>query len=59
MCVVSDPGRSGKEAEPAPPDGFHGGFGLQVVEQLACRWGHDREDGGRYRVWAELARDAG
>jgi anti-sigma regulatory factor (Ser/Thr protein kinase) len=56
VCAVSDPGRSGTEAETAPVDGFHGGFGLRVVEELAHRWGHERQAGGRYRVWAELAR---
>lgn len=56
VCAVSDPGRSGKEAEPAPVDGFHGGFGLRVVDELASRWGHERQPGGRYRVWAELTR---
>jgi anti-sigma regulatory factor (Ser/Thr protein kinase) len=57
-CSVSDPHRSGKVAEPAPEDQLHGGFGLRVVEQLAARWGTERERDGRYRVWAELARDA-
>jgi anti-sigma regulatory factor (Ser/Thr protein kinase) len=56
LCVVCDPGRSGKEAETTPLDGFHGGFGLRVVDELASRWGHERQDGGRYRVWAELRR---
>lgn len=56
LCSVSDPGRSGEEAEPAPYERLHGGFGLRVVEQLASRWGRERLDGGRYRVWAELAR---
>jgi anti-sigma regulatory factor (Ser/Thr protein kinase) len=55
VCSVSDPGRSGKEAEPAREDELHGGFGLRVVEQLASRWGSERQGGGRYRVWAELA----
>lgn len=56
VCAVSDPGRSGKEAEATPVDGFHGGFGLRVVDELASRWGHERQAGGRYRVWAELSR---
>lgn len=59
MCSVSDPGRSGQEAEIASVDRLHGGFGLRVVEQLASRWGREREDGGRYRVWAEVARRSG
>jgi anti-sigma regulatory factor (Ser/Thr protein kinase) len=59
VCSVSDPGRSGKEAEPASPDRLHGGFGLRVVEQLASNWGHERQAGGRYRVWAELTRGSG
>jgi anti-sigma regulatory factor (Ser/Thr protein kinase) len=58
VCSVSDPGRSGREAEIASADRLHGGFGLRVVDQLASRWGREREDGGRYRVWAEVARPA-
>ncbi len=59
VCSVSDPGRSGGEAEPAPVGGLNGGFGLRVVEQLSSAWGSERVDGGRYRVWAEVARAAG
>lgn len=54
LCSVWDPGRSGKVAEPAPDERLHGGFGLRVVEQLAARWGTERENTGRYRVWAEV-----
>jgi anti-sigma regulatory factor (Ser/Thr protein kinase) len=54
VCSVVDPGRSGKEAEPASADRLNGGFGLRVVEQLAARWGSERDPSGRYRVWAEL-----
>jgi anti-sigma regulatory factor (Ser/Thr protein kinase) len=59
LCAVSDPGRSRTEAVPAPADRLHGGFGLRVVDQLASRWGHERQDSGRYRVWAELTRGSG
>ncbi len=59
LCAVSDPGRSGTEAAPAPVDRLHGGFGLRVVDQLASRWGRERQDSGRYRVWAELVRGSG
>jgi anti-sigma regulatory factor (Ser/Thr protein kinase) len=59
LCSVSDPGRSGTEAEPASVSRLHGGFGLRVVEQLASRWGRERERGGRYRVWAELSISVG
>lgn len=55
-CSVSDPGRTDDVAEPAAEDRLHGGFGLRVVNQLAARWGTEREAGGRYRVWAEMAR---
>lgn len=56
VCSVSDPGRTGKIARPAVGERLGGGFGLRVVEQLASRWGTERQDGGRYRVWAEVAR---
>jgi serine/threonine-protein kinase RsbW len=52
---VLDPGRSGRGAVSAVDEGrTAGGWGLQIVEQLARRWGTERPDG--YRVWAELAR---
>ena len=53
LISVQDPGTSGKVAEvQRPSDLGEGGVGLWVVEQLARRWGTER-DGG-YRVWAEL-----
>ena len=55
-CSVSDPHRTSDLAEPAPADRRQGGFGLRVVEQVAARWGAERERDGRYRVWAEVAR---
>jgi anti-sigma regulatory factor (Ser/Thr protein kinase) len=57
LCSVSDPHRTATVAEPAPEDRLVGGFGLRVVEQLAARWGTERERDGRYRVWAEVARE--
>lgn len=56
-CSVSDPGRTDTLAEPALEERLHGGFGLRVVDQLAARWGTEHENGGRYRVWAEVARE--
>jgi anti-sigma regulatory factor (Ser/Thr protein kinase) len=56
-CSVSDPHRTAKIAELATEDRLRGGFGLRVVEQLAARWGTERERDGRYRVWAEVARE--
>jgi len=48
---VRDPGVSGQDAEVRP--GFKlGGFGLLIIDQLAVRWGSERERG--YRVWAEV-----
>ena len=51
--AVVDPGLSGTNARPRPGGEDLGGFGLRLVDQLACRWGSERTD--RYRVWAELA----
>jgi anti-sigma regulatory factor (Ser/Thr protein kinase) len=56
LFSVSDPHRTTQVAEPAPDDRLNGGFGLRVVEQLAARWGTERERNGRYRVWVEVAR---
>jgi anti-sigma regulatory factor (Ser/Thr protein kinase) len=56
LCSVSDPHKTAQVAEPAPDDRLNGGFGLRVVEQLAARWGTERERDGRYRVWAEMTR---
>jgi anti-sigma regulatory factor (Ser/Thr protein kinase) len=48
---VRDPGRSGREAEVRSGQTV-GGWGLQIVEQLAERWGSERAEG--YQVWAEI-----
>jgi anti-sigma regulatory factor (Ser/Thr protein kinase) len=54
VLSVRDPGLSGQNAAVAVGDGrTFGGLGLWVVEQLARRWGAERNHG--YRVWAELA----
>jgi anti-sigma regulatory factor (Ser/Thr protein kinase) len=54
---VQDPGLSGRDAVPASlTETRTGGRGLQIVDQLADRWGADRPDG--YRVWAEVVRSA-
>lgn len=51
---VQDPGISGQDAHPRPTDVLsNGGWGLMIIEQLAVRWGAEREDG--YRVWADVA----
>jgi serine/threonine-protein kinase RsbW len=50
---VRDAGASGTVA-PREPD-HRGGYGLQLVDALAHRWGVIRGDGTR--VWAELATD--
>jgi anti-sigma regulatory factor (Ser/Thr protein kinase) len=53
---VHDPGRSGTGVRPAGDEQRKvGGWGLQIVEQLARRWGVDRPGG--CLVWAELARE--
>jgi anti-sigma regulatory factor (Ser/Thr protein kinase) len=48
---VLDPG-SGGELRRRPGD-EHGGWGLAIVERVACAWGHGRE-GGRTLVWFEV-----
>jgi serine/threonine-protein kinase RsbW len=54
LISVHDPGLSGQEATPRSPAQLGvGGFGLQIVDRLALRWGAERPDG--YWVWAELA----
>lgn len=53
VCVT-DPGTSGGEAEPTEGEAPYGGFGLKLVDQLAERWGSERAEGGRLRVWAEV-----
>jgi anti-sigma regulatory factor (Ser/Thr protein kinase) len=54
MISVHDPGLSDQVAHQRAPgaDGA-GGWGLQIVDRLAARWGSQRDDG--YQVWAELA----
>jgi anti-sigma regulatory factor (Ser/Thr protein kinase) len=51
---VLDPGRSGGTARISAGDGWAGGLGLKIVEQLARQWGSNRSADG-YEVWAELA----
>jgi anti-sigma regulatory factor (Ser/Thr protein kinase) len=51
---VSDPGISGGHAEKQAVGSAAGGFGLQLVDRLARRWGEEREPDGRHRVWAEV-----
>jgi anti-sigma regulatory factor (Ser/Thr protein kinase) len=54
IISVRDPGLSGRSAAPRSTDVSEpGGWGLRIVEQLAHRWGAERQDG--YLVWAELA----
>lgn len=54
LISVHDPGISGASVQPRRPEhSALGGWGLQIAEQLAERWGSERPDG--YRVWAELA----
>lgn len=52
LIAVTDVGRS--EKTPTLRDAMRdGGFGLGIVEAVACRWGAERRDG--LRVWAEIA----
>lgn len=51
--AVHDPGRSGDAARIARRPAHDGGLGLRIVEQLAVRWGSQRDDDG-YEVWADL-----
>ena len=54
--AVSDPG-IGFEKRPGPPTpGDPSGWGLYLVEQLADRWGLNRD--GVTEVWFEIDRDA-
>jgi anti-sigma regulatory factor (Ser/Thr protein kinase) len=49
---VEDPGTAGAVAQ-RPPDHHRGdGFGLNIVDALATRWGVERE--GATLVWAEF-----
>ncbi|MGH2870739.1 MAG: ATP-binding protein [Solirubrobacteraceae bacterium] len=52
LIAVLDPGLSGGDARVRENPTF-GGFGLQIVDQLADKWGSERTHG--YRVWAEVA----
>jgi integral membrane sensor domain MASE1/anti-sigma regulatory factor (Ser/Thr protein kinase) len=49
---VSDPGQGFSATIPEPTAGEPGGWGLFLTEQLADRWGVDR-DGGWTTVWLE------
>lgn len=51
---VADPGESNGQAEVVERPPERGGLGLKVVQQLAERWGTER-DGDGYTVWAEVA----
>lgn len=54
VIAVTDPGLSGKAAEPTEPRSLlPGGRGVQIIELLSVNWGAERRDG--YRVWAEVA----
>ncbi len=53
LIMVQDPGVSGSGAQLRDAQSF-GGWGLQIVNSLARRWGTERTGG--YRVWAEVAR---
>lgn len=54
---VQDPGRSGVSPRLRGEDALAGGWGLQIVRQLAHRWGFERDRG--HRVWAELQLPSG
>jgi len=50
---VHDPGLSADSPQVRDSDGLQAhGWGLQIVKELADRWGFERDHG--YRVWAEL-----
>jgi anti-sigma regulatory factor (Ser/Thr protein kinase) len=49
---VADPGTAGAVARRAAGGDRAGGFGLNIVDMLASRWGIQRDDGTL--VWAEL-----
>ncbi len=51
VIAVYDPGFSGRAAQ-IRDDAPFGGFGLQIVDQLAHKWGSERTNG--YCVWAEV-----
>lgn len=52
MISVHDPGVSNRVAQVRTEADASGGFGLQLVQQLARDWGSEHRDG--HRVWAEL-----
>lgn len=55
---VSDSGPPVPFIRPAPRRLYgHGGWGLAIVAELACRWGVERLDGCNV-VWAEVPREA-
>src|SRR5207245_1121097 len=52
--TVCDVGRSGQDpVRRTPDDSRPGGMGLAVIEEIAVRWGAERD--GQLQVWAELA----
>jgi anti-sigma regulatory factor (Ser/Thr protein kinase) len=50
---VTDPGLSGHDAEIGSFHRQPGGWGLRLVDQLAAKWGSERDEG--YHVWAEMS----
>ena len=50
--AVSDPGKGFDVPDDVPAAGSPSGWGLFLVEQMADRWGVDRD--GDTRVWFEL-----
>jgi len=52
--VVEDGGRGFRPRPRTPDSPDEGGWGLHLVEEVSERWGVS--DGGRTRVWLELAR---
>jgi anti-sigma regulatory factor (Ser/Thr protein kinase) len=51
---VENRGHAGVIAARAPDLRAGGGFGLNLVQALSERWGHERFAAGGTRVWAEL-----
>jgi anti-sigma regulatory factor (Ser/Thr protein kinase) len=51
---VEDPGRDGTVAARPPDLDGGGGLGLNLVQQLAERWGVERIAAGGTRVWAQI-----
>lgn len=52
---VLDPGRGFRHVARAPSEDRLSGWGLQIVDRIADRWGVDHDD--VTRVWFELGRD--